>query len=162
MVKRRANRIELGENERALICTRVCRGGCGRGGPTRRRREEFFACLSCHDEPHPSIIEMKAFCASHLPAYMSPDRFVFLDTVYPEERGVRPGRVPTCLGSHVFAGRRRIDLGSCKPADGMRMNAFISMIDGCGSSWHERQQRSSRAVRSVAATTATSRTPGCR
>jgi acyl-CoA synthetase (AMP-forming)/AMP-acid ligase II len=39
----------------------------------------IVACLSCHDGQNPSIIAMKTFCASHLPAYMSPDRFVFLE-----------------------------------------------------------------------------------
>ena len=38
----------------------------------------IVACLSCHDEVNPSVIELKTFCASHLPVYMSPDRFLFL------------------------------------------------------------------------------------
>ncbi len=39
----------------------------------------IVACLSCQASPNPSIIELKTFCASHLPGYMSPDRFVFLE-----------------------------------------------------------------------------------
>jgi acyl-coenzyme A synthetase/AMP-(fatty) acid ligase len=79
MVKRRGYRIELGEIERALYLHPQVREAAVIATSDEDGGVRIVACLSCHNEPHPSIIEMKAFCASHLPAYMSPDRFVFLE-----------------------------------------------------------------------------------
>lgn len=78
MVKRRGYRIELGEIERALYLhsgvreVAVIASTDDNGGVT------IVACLASHDM-RPSIIDLKTFCASHLPAYMSPDRFAFFD-----------------------------------------------------------------------------------
>ena len=41
----------------------------------------IVAYLAARAEQRPSIIEMKSFCAGHLPAYMSPDVFRFLDAL---------------------------------------------------------------------------------
>ena len=41
----------------------------------------IVAYLSARPQQRPSIIEMKSFCAGHLPAYMSPDVFRFLDAL---------------------------------------------------------------------------------
>jgi acyl-CoA synthetase (AMP-forming)/AMP-acid ligase II len=41
----------------------------------------IVAYLSSQATAHPSIIEMKTFCAQHLPSYMSPDVFHFLDSL---------------------------------------------------------------------------------
>ena len=38
---------------------------------------EITAFLRCDEGAVPSIIELKTFCKGALPAYMSPDRFVF-------------------------------------------------------------------------------------
>jgi acyl-coenzyme A synthetase/AMP-(fatty) acid ligase len=77
MVKRRGYRIELGEIERALYShprTRevaVIASADGDGGVA------ITAFLACEGGDPPSIIDMKTFCKATLPAYMSPDRFVF-------------------------------------------------------------------------------------
>ncbi len=79
MVKRHGYRIELGEIERALYLHPRVREAAVVSEPDRDGGVRIVACLSCHDGQSPSIIEMKTFCASHLPGYMSPDRFVFLE-----------------------------------------------------------------------------------
>jgi acyl-CoA synthetase (AMP-forming)/AMP-acid ligase II len=79
MVKRRGYRIELGEIERALYLHPRVREAAVISGVDQDGGVRIVACLSSHDGANPSIVEMKTFCASHLPAYMSPDRFVFLE-----------------------------------------------------------------------------------
>jgi len=79
MVKRRGYRIELGEIERALYLHPRVREAAVISTTDREGGASIVACVSCHDGQPPSIIDMKTFCASHLPAYMSPDRFVFLE-----------------------------------------------------------------------------------
>lgn len=79
MVKRRGYRIELGEIERALYLHSRVREAAVISATDQDGGVKIVACISCHDGQNPSIIEMKTFCASHLPAYMSPDRFVFLE-----------------------------------------------------------------------------------
>jgi amino acid adenylation domain-containing protein len=79
MVKRRGYRIELGEIERALYLHPHVREAAVISTADQDGGVRIIACLSSHDEQHPSIIEMKTFCGSHLPVYMSPDRFVFLE-----------------------------------------------------------------------------------
>jgi acyl-coenzyme A synthetase/AMP-(fatty) acid ligase len=78
MVKRRGYRIELGEIERALYLHPGVREAAVIATSDAEGGTKIVAWVSCHDEPQPSIIEMKTFCASHLPACMSPDGFVFL------------------------------------------------------------------------------------
>jgi acyl-coenzyme A synthetase/AMP-(fatty) acid ligase len=78
MVKRRGYRIELGEIERGLYLHERLREVAvvafdGDGGV------EIVAFLASHDDKRPSIIDLKAFCKAKLPAYMSPDRFMFFD-----------------------------------------------------------------------------------
>ena len=79
MVKRRGYRIELGEIERALYLHPGVREAAVISIPDDDGGVRIVAFLSCHDEVRPSIIELKTFCASHLPVYMSPDRFAFCD-----------------------------------------------------------------------------------
>jgi len=78
MVKRRGYRIELGEIERALYLHPRVREAAVISTSYQDGGVRIVACVSCHDEANPSVIEMKTFCASHLPVYMSPDRFLFL------------------------------------------------------------------------------------
>jgi len=78
MVKRRGYRIELGEIERALYLHPRVREAAVISTTDQDGGVRIVACLSCHDEVNPSVIELKTFCASHLPVYMSPDRFLFL------------------------------------------------------------------------------------
>jgi len=41
----------------------------------------LLAYLTAREVERPSIVEMKVFCGRHLPSYMSPDAFVFLDAL---------------------------------------------------------------------------------
>ena len=79
MVKRRGYRIELGEIERALYLHPRVREAAVVASTDADGGVTIVACLASHDGANPSIIELKTFCASHLPAYMSPDRFAFHD-----------------------------------------------------------------------------------
>jgi amino acid adenylation domain-containing protein len=79
MVKRRGYRIELGEIEAGLYRHPAVKEAAtvafegGDGGVT------IGAFVSCYPGTQPSIVELKRFCAEHLPISMVPDRFVFLD-----------------------------------------------------------------------------------
>jgi len=77
MVKRRGYRIELGEIERALYLHPRASEVAVVAVPDADAGVSIVAFLSCPSGERPSIIELKAFCAEHLPAYMSPDRFLF-------------------------------------------------------------------------------------
>jgi acyl-coenzyme A synthetase/AMP-(fatty) acid ligase len=81
MVKRRGYRIELGEIERGLYQHPAIREAAVLGIPDDLAGLRIIAYLSSRDPVHPSIIEMKSFCAQHLPSYMSPDVFQFLDSL---------------------------------------------------------------------------------
>jgi amino acid adenylation domain-containing protein len=76
MVKRRGYRIELGEIERALYQHSQVREAAVVSVPDAESGVRIVAFLSCRDGAAPSIIELKTFCGSNLPSYMSPDRFV--------------------------------------------------------------------------------------
>ena len=77
MVKRRGYRIELGEIERALYAHVRLREVAVISVPDPDSGVKIVAFLSSHEGPAPSIIDLKTFCGTKLPAYMSPDRFVF-------------------------------------------------------------------------------------
>ena len=79
MVKRRGYRIELGEIERALYLHSNVREAAVIATTDADGGVRIIAYLSCGVEARPSIVEMKTFCASHVPVYISPDRFVFLE-----------------------------------------------------------------------------------
>ena len=80
MIKKRGYRIELGEIEAGLYRhpaikeTAVVALQDDDGVKIR-------AFISHHQDNRPSIIELKQFCAQHLPAYMVPDLFSFLDVL---------------------------------------------------------------------------------
>jgi amino acid adenylation domain-containing protein len=78
MVKRRGYRIELGEIERSLYLHPSLREAAVIALPDADAGVRITAFLSCGDVPPPSIIDLKTFCAAHLPPYMSPDRFVVM------------------------------------------------------------------------------------
>jgi acyl-coenzyme A synthetase/AMP-(fatty) acid ligase len=78
MVKRRGYRIELGEieaglyrhpavKEAAVIAVPEADGG----------GVQIKAFVGLQGERRPSLIEIKRFCAEHLPLYMVPDHFTF-------------------------------------------------------------------------------------
>jgi amino acid adenylation domain-containing protein len=81
MVKRRGYRIELGEIERALYRHPQVREAAVVALPDADAGVRIVACLTASEPTPPSMIAMKTFCAAHLPAYMSPDRFEWLDTL---------------------------------------------------------------------------------
>jgi L-proline---[L-prolyl-carrier protein] ligase len=80
MVKRRGYRIELDDVERALYRhdgVRKAAVVAVQGGTDLK----IIAYLEAVGEPRPGILDMKMFCARHLPAYMIPDVFAFLKSL---------------------------------------------------------------------------------
>jgi len=77
MVKRRGYRIELGEVESCLYK----HPSIGEAAVIARQHAQagtqVIAYLTTCGNSRPSIIDLKAFCNRHLPAYMNPDIFVF-------------------------------------------------------------------------------------
>jgi L-proline---[L-prolyl-carrier protein] ligase len=81
MVKRRGYRIELGEIERGLYQHPGLREAAVVAVPDADSGVKILAYLVPQPGKRPSIIELKAFCAQTLPAYMSPDVFRFLEAL---------------------------------------------------------------------------------
>ncbi|MCC6179368.1 MAG: amino acid adenylation domain-containing protein [Chloroflexi bacterium] len=79
MVKRRGYRIELGEIEAGLYTHPAVREAAVVALPDDEGGVKIRAFLACRDGAHPSTIELKRFCAEHLPRYMVPDQFSFLE-----------------------------------------------------------------------------------
>jgi len=77
MVKRRGNRVELGEIEAGLYRHPAVREAGVIALADEESGVRIKAFLACHEGRRPSLIEMKRFCADHLPAYMIPDLFSF-------------------------------------------------------------------------------------
>lgn len=77
MVKRRGYRIELGEIERALYQHPGIREAAVVSLSDSASGVKIVAHVTPHEAKRPSIIELKTFCAGHLPSYMSPDVFLF-------------------------------------------------------------------------------------
>jgi acyl-coenzyme A synthetase/AMP-(fatty) acid ligase len=78
MIKRRGYRIELGEIESCLYRHPAVKESAAIA-LTPESGVQIVAYLSVAKENAPSIIELKRFCAEHLPSYMNPDRFVLVD-----------------------------------------------------------------------------------
>lgn len=81
MVKRRGYRIELGEIETALYQHPQVREAAVAASSDQDAGVRIAAYLVARTGARPSIIDLKVFCGAHLPAYMSPDLFVFLDSL---------------------------------------------------------------------------------
>ena len=79
MVKRRGYRIELGEIESALYAHPRLREAAVVSLPDANAGVRVIAFVSSDAVSPPSIVDLKTFCATKVPAYMSPDRFVFRD-----------------------------------------------------------------------------------
>jgi acyl-CoA synthetase (AMP-forming)/AMP-acid ligase II len=77
MVKRRGNRIELGEVESCLYRHPSITEAAAISTPHPQSGMRIVAYLVAPPDAQPSIVEMKGFCNQHLPAYMNPDIFVF-------------------------------------------------------------------------------------
>ncbi len=75
MVKRRGYRVELGEIEAGLYRHPKIKEAAVIAFPDEEAGVLITAFLSCHEAKHPSLIEMKRFCAENLPLYMIPDTF---------------------------------------------------------------------------------------
>jgi acyl-CoA synthetase (AMP-forming)/AMP-acid ligase II len=79
MVKRRGYRIELGEIESALYAHPRLREAAVVSLPDANAGVRVIAFVSSDAVSPPSIVDLKTFCATKVPAYMSPDRIVFRD-----------------------------------------------------------------------------------
>ena len=75
MVKRRGYRVELGEIEAGLYRHPLVKEAAVIALPDEETGVKIRAFLSAREEKHPSLIEMKRFCAENLPPYMIPDSF---------------------------------------------------------------------------------------
>ena len=81
MVKRRGYRIELDDIEAALYRNERIREAGVISSANGGEDAKIVAYLVASGEPKPGVIEMKKFCAQHLPAYMNPDLFVFTEAL---------------------------------------------------------------------------------
>jgi len=79
MVKRRGYRIELDEIETALYRHPSIREAAVISVPHPESGVRIISYLVASESSPPSIVEMKAFCNQHLPSYMNPDFFIFVN-----------------------------------------------------------------------------------
>lgn len=77
MIKRRGYRVELGEIEACLYRHPNVREAAVTANLDDAVGTKVIAHISSHDGTRPSIIDLKGWCARHLPLYMIPDSFVF-------------------------------------------------------------------------------------
>jgi amino acid adenylation domain-containing protein len=75
MVKRRGYRVELGEIEAGLYRHPLIKEAAVIAVADEEAGVKVTAHVSCRDAKRPSLIELKRFCAEHLPLYMIPDLF---------------------------------------------------------------------------------------
>jgi amino acid adenylation domain-containing protein len=81
MVKRRGYRVELGEIEAGLYRHPMLKEAAVVAFPDAEAGVKIVAFLSSREARHPSLIEIKRFCAEHLPLYMIPDQFSWHDSL---------------------------------------------------------------------------------
>ncbi len=81
MVKRRGYRIELNEIESCLYRHPAIKGAAVVSVPNAESGVRIVSCLATAENSRPSIVEMKSFCNKHLPSYMNPDVFIFMDSL---------------------------------------------------------------------------------
>lgn len=81
MVKRRGYRVELGEIEAALYRCPAIKEAAVIAIPDDTLGVKLTAFLSSDHAKRPSLIEMKRFCAQHLPLYMVPDVFLWQEAL---------------------------------------------------------------------------------
>jgi amino acid adenylation domain-containing protein len=79
MIKRRGYRIELGEVESCLHAHPAVTAAAVVAAQHPETGTRITAYVVSSGGSRPSIVEMKTFCHSNLPAYMNPDVFIFLD-----------------------------------------------------------------------------------
>ena len=81
MVKKRGYRVELGEIELGLYQHPDVKEAAVIALTDSEDGVKIKAFMSMRTEQSPSIIAMKRFCAEHLPMYMVPDLFTFLEVL---------------------------------------------------------------------------------
>jgi len=81
MVKRRGYRIELGDIESALYSHKQVREAAVVAIPDADAGVKILAYITTSHDAQPSIVGLKVFCSKALPAYMSPDVFLFSDSL---------------------------------------------------------------------------------
>ncbi|PYX72535.1 MAG: D-alanine--poly(phosphoribitol) ligase [Acidobacteria bacterium] len=81
MVKRRGYRIELGDIESALYRHQQISEAAVVAIPDADAGVKIHAYVATVHDPAPSIVDLKVFCSKALPAYMSPDAFLFRDSL---------------------------------------------------------------------------------
>jgi amino acid adenylation domain-containing protein len=81
MIKRRGYRIELGEIESCLYRHTAVAEAAVIAVPDAEAGMRVIAWLVVPEAIRPSIVEMKIFCNQHLPVYMNPDIFVFVESL---------------------------------------------------------------------------------
>lgn len=81
MVKRRGYRVELGEIEAGLYRHPSVKEAAVVAFQDEEAGVSIVAFLSSHMPKHPSLIEIKRFCAENLPLYMVPDEFIWQDSL---------------------------------------------------------------------------------
>ncbi len=79
MIKRRGYRIELDEIERILHLHPEVQEAAVVSVPDAEAGVRIVAFLTPRQAEIPSTIALKTFCSTKLPAYMSPDQFIFQD-----------------------------------------------------------------------------------
>lgn len=81
MVKRRGYRIELGDIESALYRHQQIREAAVVAIPDADAGVKILAYVTAPEDARPSIVNLKVYCSQALPAYMSPDAFIFQDNL---------------------------------------------------------------------------------
>jgi amino acid adenylation domain-containing protein len=81
MVKRRGYRIELGEVESCLWRHPAVSEAAAIAVADPQAGTRIVGYLAARNGARPSIVEMKTFCNRHLPSYMNPDVFQFVDAL---------------------------------------------------------------------------------
>ena len=81
MIKKRGYRVELGEIEAGLYKHPAVKEAAAIALADDANGVRVKAFLSFRDGQRASMIEMKGFCSEHLPPYMAPDLFAFLETL---------------------------------------------------------------------------------
>jgi amino acid adenylation domain-containing protein len=81
MVKRRGYRIELDEIGTALYRHPAIQDAAVISAPHPESGVRIICFLVASESSRPSILELKTFCGKHLPSYMNPDVFIFLESL---------------------------------------------------------------------------------
>jgi amino acid adenylation domain-containing protein len=104
MVKRRGYRIELGEIESALYRHERIREAAVVAVPDAESGVKILAYIAVQPDSRPSIVDLKIFCSQALPAYMSPDVFIFRDVL--PRTSTNKVDYQSLLGKSAFAASR--------------------------------------------------------